>query len=232
MNIEEVNKQDYLKFLAIICMIIDHIGLYFLPNYWSLRAIGRVALPIFAFYAGYNFKNKLNYKILRHGVMLCLFSVMLTKKFFIPNILISIFIGQLYLALRSKYQVLHGNLFWQYMLLVILWPFTKSYFEYGSISVLIMLIGNLYKERILSNSQIANQVCLITIVHSMIVFGNFFSNIDLLIWIISMSVLWIFLCSNNNYWKISIGFIRQISRHSLYIYSCHLVLFIAISVWK
>ena len=97
MNIEEVNKQDYLKFLAIICMISDHIGLYFLPNYWSLRAIGRVAFPIFAFYAGYNFKNKLNYKILRHGVMLCLFSVMLTKQFFIPNILISIFIGQLYL---------------------------------------------------------------------------------------------------------------------------------------
>lgn len=232
MNIEEVNKQDYLKFLAIICMIIDHIGLYFLPHYWSLRAIGRIAFPIFAFYAGYNFKNKLNYKILLHGVILYLFSVFVTKHFPVLNILISIFIGQLYLNLLSKDQFLHRSLLWQYLCLIMLWPFTNSYFEYGSITLLIMLIGNLYKAKLLSNFQIANQVCLITIIHSSIVFGSFFSNIDLLIWVISMSLLWIVLRSANNYWKISIGAIRQVSRHSLYIYSFHIAIFMTISVWK
>lgn len=232
MNIERVNKQDYLKFLASICMIIDHIGLYFVPNYWSFRAIGRVAFPIFAFYAGYNFHNKLNYKILLHGIILYLFSVLFMRHFPVPNILLSIFIGQLYLSLCVRYQILYGNLLWQYLCLIILWPFTNSYFEYGSITVLIMLIGNLYKAKLLSNFQIANQICLITIMHSAIVFGSFFSNIDLLIWIISMSILWIMLCSDSNYWQVQIAGIRQISRHSLYIYSFHLAVFMMISIWK
>lgn len=232
MNTEQVNKQDYLKFLAIICMIIDHIGLYFLPNVWSLRAIGRVALPIFAFYAGYNFHSKLNYKILLHGIILYLFSALLMRHFPVPNILISIFIGQLYLFLCVRYQILHRNLLWQYLLLIILWPFTNSYFEYGSITLLIMLIGNLHKEKILSNSQIANQICLITIMHSAIVFGSLFSKIDLLIWIISMSLLWIMLRSDSNYWQVQIAGIRQASRHSLYIYSLHLAVFMTISMWK
>ncbi len=228
--IEETNKQDYLKFLAITCMIIDHIGLYFLPNCWSMRAIGRVAFPIFAFYAGYNFKNKLNYKILAHGIILCLLSVILTRQFLVPNILISIFIGQLYLYLLSKYSALHKNLFWQYMVLITLWPFTKSYFEYGSITLLIMLIGSLYKEKILSNLQIANQVSLITIVHSMIVFGNFFSSVDLLILIISMSLLWIVLSiRENQYQGFHIKFISYISRNSLYIYSFQLAAFMLIT---
>ncbi|MBY0533784.1 MAG: conjugal transfer protein TraX [Rickettsiaceae bacterium] len=41
------NYQDLLKVIALTCMIIDHIGLYFLPETWILRAIGRYAFPIF-----------------------------------------------------------------------------------------------------------------------------------------------------------------------------------------
>lgn len=230
MNIERVNKQDYLKFLAIICMIIDHIGLYFLPDCWSLRAIGRVAFPIFAFYAGYNFKNKLNYKILAHGIILYLLSLILTKQFLVPNILISIFVGQLYLVLRSKYQILQENLFWQYMVLITLWPLTKSYFEYGSIALLIMLVGSLYKEKILSNLQMANQVCVIIIVHSLIIFGQFFDEVDFWMWVISMGLLWVALSIREvQYSKYQINFINYISRNSLYIYSCHLAGFMMIT---
>ena len=38
-----------LKMLALISMTIDHIGFIFFPQVWWLRAIGRLAFPIFAY---------------------------------------------------------------------------------------------------------------------------------------------------------------------------------------
>lgn len=38
-----------LKMLALITMTIDHIGFIFFPQVWWLRAIGRLAFPIFAY---------------------------------------------------------------------------------------------------------------------------------------------------------------------------------------
>lgn len=39
---------NQLKLLALICMTIDHIGLFLLPRYTILRIIGRLAFPVFA----------------------------------------------------------------------------------------------------------------------------------------------------------------------------------------
>lgn len=54
----------WLKFLACILMLIDHIGFAFFPKIAILRAIGRLAFPIFAFQASVSFdktKNKEKY---------------------------------------------------------------------------------------------------------------------------------------------------------------------------
>jgi hypothetical protein len=66
-----MNKSSYgflsagkLKLLACILMVIDHIGFYFFPESILLRAIGRLAFPIFAFFIaeGCRFtRNKLRY---------------------------------------------------------------------------------------------------------------------------------------------------------------------------
>lgn len=37
-----------LQIIAIICMVVDHVGLYFFDNPDWMRAIGRIALPLFA----------------------------------------------------------------------------------------------------------------------------------------------------------------------------------------
>ena len=39
---------NQLKILALIFMTVDHIGAYLLPQYFGLRMIGRLAMPIFA----------------------------------------------------------------------------------------------------------------------------------------------------------------------------------------
>lgn len=43
----EIKYRDILKVIAIITMIIDHIGYYLLPDNLWFRVIGRVAMPIF-----------------------------------------------------------------------------------------------------------------------------------------------------------------------------------------
>ena len=38
-----------LKMIAVVAMLIDHIGAILLPQYEILRIIGRIAFPIFAY---------------------------------------------------------------------------------------------------------------------------------------------------------------------------------------
>lgn len=47
---KNTKRSDFLKCLAIVLMLIDHIGYAFFPHIVELRMIGRLAFPIFAYY--------------------------------------------------------------------------------------------------------------------------------------------------------------------------------------
>lgn len=58
------SQQELLKWIAIVLMVLDHVG-YFLEQYVWLRYAGRVVYPLFAFLVAYNYlyntKNKERY---------------------------------------------------------------------------------------------------------------------------------------------------------------------------
>jgi hypothetical protein len=60
-----LNKQnDILKIIAIVTMLVDHIGVLFFPDIMGFRTVGRIAFPIFAFFLANGFRyssNRLNY---------------------------------------------------------------------------------------------------------------------------------------------------------------------------
>ncbi len=59
-------RSDLLKLIAIVSMLIDHVGYTFFPQYSVLRIIGRLAFPIFAYQIaqGYLYtSDKRNYTI-------------------------------------------------------------------------------------------------------------------------------------------------------------------------
>ncbi|MGB1540324.1 MAG: TraX family protein, partial [Rickettsiales bacterium] len=48
------NTYDALKAIALLTMVVDHIGRYFFPEVEAFRAMGRIAFPLFLFLVGYS----------------------------------------------------------------------------------------------------------------------------------------------------------------------------------
>lgn len=92
-------KDNTLKWIALITMIIDHLGFYLFPSMLSLRIIGRLSLPLFIYLSakGVSRTKSINKYLFRMGilgvissfitgvfplnVMFLLFGFCLTKKF-------------------------------------------------------------------------------------------------------------------------------------------------------
>jgi len=54
---ETTKRNDILKLIAIVTMIIDHIGYMFFPGQMLYRTIGRIAFPIFAYQVAIGYKK-------------------------------------------------------------------------------------------------------------------------------------------------------------------------------
>lgn len=218
----ESNYQDFLKTIAIITMVIDHLGLYFFPEYEIMRVIGRISMPIFCFFAGYNFHKKPKIKILVVGVLLHIFTTILFKQFTTTNILIPIFLGQCYLYC---FQNSLNNFFYKgychVVFLGTLWFCTWFLVDYGTIGLAIMLLGYIAKHD-LGNLRLALAISMIlTVLHTIAVFP--LSYIYVLIVVIFGILQYIFMVARNFEQKIAIN-LRIISHNALYIYAIHLAI--------
>ena len=62
-----------LKMLALITMVIDHVGAVFFPQLYWLRYIGRISMPIYAFLISQGYKYTRNFT--RYAIRLAIFAV-------------------------------------------------------------------------------------------------------------------------------------------------------------
>ncbi|XVN42150.1 MAG: TraX family protein [Candidatus Rickettsia vulgarisii] len=213
------NYQDFLKFIGIVAMIIDHCGLYIFPESELMRSIGRISIPIFCFFAGYNFHNILKIRILIVGVIVYIFTTILFKQYTVPNILISIFLGQCYLYLfcnRFDYKI-----YGQIILLVAISFYTWWLFDYGTVAIAIMVLGYTSKQ---DNNNLKLTVLLsiiISLIHSFITFP--FSDIYLALTFI-LGVVEYMLMTRKNFAERDSWNLRIISHYVLYIYAIHLMI--------
>jgi len=129
---------DFLKFIAMFTMLIDHIGYLFFPSALWLRMIGRLSFPIFAFLIarGYRFtsdKRKYAFRLLAFGVL-----SQIPYAYFVPgkwNIMFTLFIGLIAIEIfESKYRPL------SFLLLLIGSVFPVSYGVYGLAMILVFHI--------------------------------------------------------------------------------------------
>lgn len=223
------NYQDLLKCFAILAMIVDHIGLYIFPENSAMRLLGRCAMPIFCFFAGYNFNGLPKLKIFIWGVGLYIITTCLLRKFTPTNILISIFLGQCYLYLcRNKLQNIHIS----YVHLFMLWLLsivTINFFDYGTLVIAVMMLGFIAsKHSEYLKIAILFSIALPMLSSTFLIFNFTGLYIHVLIF---LAILEYFIMTLIKFDKKILLNINIISRNSLYIYVVHLIILQAIFVY-
>lgn len=137
-----VNTHDLVKILALLFMVIDHIGFYFYPDTPILRVIGRGAAPLFFFLIGYSNHLRITPLLIIYGVILSIMGFYEYDKFWI-SILFNFILVQFFLGLFPPAKL---TLLWRYamfILLICLNPLLYNHLEYGTLGILLAYCGKL-----------------------------------------------------------------------------------------
>ena len=142
-----------LKMIAIISMLIDHIGYIFFPNAMIFRIIGRLSFPIFTYVLaeGFVYTKDVKKYLLRLGVFALLseipFDLAFTGKVFEfshQNIFFTLFFGVLMLYTMSRMK----NIVIQYAtVLVTIFVCQFLHTDYSSIGVLLVFVFYVFRQR-------------------------------------------------------------------------------------
>lgn len=143
----ELNNYDIFKILALLTMVIDHIGIFLLFNapYVSwFRTIGRLSLPLFAILHGISFKNtSTKSNLIVYGALTSLsMYYTLGIDIFPLNILFNFFISSLVFdEVNKMYNTspLVGLLF--LIITYLAHPIFSFFAEYGTFVLLFMIVG-------------------------------------------------------------------------------------------
>jgi hypothetical protein len=137
------NRYDYLKVLALLTMIIDHIWYFLYPEIIRLRVIGRISFPLFLLLVGYNTSYKSSLSL--WSIALLLQWGIYTLYFFgyilypIWNILLAIVVTRVLLWRTSKQSVYIQIII--FVLSLVCSLYTNNFVDYGTLSVSFGLIG-------------------------------------------------------------------------------------------
>ncbi len=142
---------DFLKTFAVIMMIIDHVGFYFLtpplgadigdPALW-LRVFGRFCVPIWFFLIGYARTQTIPLTWVAGAVILIAVNVMTGMFIFPLNTLVSMMIIRLVIpVLVPRLFATRESMMGGIVILFLGFSLTNEIFEYGTMGVLIGLMG-------------------------------------------------------------------------------------------
>lgn len=224
----ESSNHDLLKAIALMIMIIDHIGFFFFPKISLLRAIGRITVPIWFFLIGYNFKNINNSikLLILAALFLQIISIIISKNISILNVLWTMVICKyiLYYYQNIIYKV---DWFFVTLISIIIYPITSLIFEYGSLAIIISIWG--YNCRFNTESKIIGAIT-IAFLYCYIEIKEFkFDILESAICIIFANII-IYILYNYQFTILKIRkffkyFINIGSRYSLFLYVSHIILF-------
>jgi len=139
-----IDNTDWLKAIAIILVLIDHTGYFFIENadWWSV--LGRMAAPPFFFLLGYAESRTVPFRWLWFGVILTLLDSSNTDWIWVaPNILLSL---ALIRFARPRVKIFLQRYAWIAIILIVaallaLMPIAGDVVEYGAEGWLWALLG-------------------------------------------------------------------------------------------
>lgn len=177
------NKNEILKLIAAISMLVDHVGVLFFPDVIMMRIIGRLAFPIFAYYIAQGFINtsNINKYILRififsiiSQVPFCFFAYIIIGNYLYFNVLFTFLLALILLYAVENKQYIIG-------ICIAFIPITLEMFmsidtDYGTYGIIMVLIFYLFREKtIIRNIAIVA----LTIIHSYLIGIPFYYSVQI-----------------------------------------------------
>lgn len=229
--IRHFNNYDLMKSIAFLLMVIDHIGYFFFPQNFLLRAIGRGSAIIFALLFGLT-EHKKNNKILLFAFLTLLVEYYFMGEILPLNILFNFYLT--YFLLKPVENLYYNNNALFNFILILLIPLTfvlNNFIEYGLFFVFLVFCGKLFaKENKTTKDKItAAAIVILFYLYQILNFGFGLFN--------SILVAIIFVIIYKNVCNFKLIDLKEnkvllfISRHSLELYTAHILLFCIILRW-
>ena len=131
--------------LTVVAMIIGHIAYYFLPDISWLRVHDRILAPVFLISVGYNSGYKLSKTLIGGALFTTWLYYVIFGNFYI-TILGTIVIVRYIIEPLAQKMMANKEIFWiTTLLLVLLYPFTNRFLDYGTLALILALAGWLTK---------------------------------------------------------------------------------------
>lgn len=145
---KDLTSYDFLKSLAVITMIIDHIGFYFFPEQLEWRAVGRMSFPIWLFLVGYSNSRDLPVILWGGAVILLISNVIFGMPLAGLNILFSIIIVRLLIDPVMKVALMNYEAFFMmaFMMMIMVLP-SIMVFEYGTQAFFFAMFGYMLRHQ-------------------------------------------------------------------------------------
>lgn len=139
---------DIIKTLAVIVMIIDHVGLYFFQNEDWFRTIGRIGMPVWFFMIGYASTRALPNRLLIGAFILAAVDFLLFQKLFAMNALVTIMLLRLSIDHVMNFITQSRYLFYLIVVLLVLLSIPTSVIvEYGTMALLFAIAGYMVRHK-------------------------------------------------------------------------------------
>lgn len=116
-----ITHLDLIKTIAIILVVIDHIGFYFFPDAMWFRAMGRLGgVPVWFFLIGYANTRNIPNKWLIGAFVLIGLDLVLFQHVFPMNVLVTLGALRLGIDLIMKGMVRSRYLFWLFVVIMVM----------------------------------------------------------------------------------------------------------------
>lgn len=136
------NTWDGLKLLALLLMLIDHAGHFYLTDHLILRALGRGAAPIFLFLTGFAPSHRVKPDLLIGAAVMVASNLAVGGGVFPLSILVSIIMGRLMVAQMDRGKWFRLQRPHEWLIVMIIFAVPSSYlFEDGTFGLMFVLCG-------------------------------------------------------------------------------------------
>lgn len=143
-----VTSYDVLKTLAVVLMIVDHIGFYFFPEALWWRAVGRLSAPIWLFLIGFARSRDVPLRLWIGAGILVVSSFIIGPAILPTNILVNMIIIRLMLDWAvEKYLNNKKNWLEAFVFILFLIIPTNILTDYGIVGLMIAMIGYMTRRR-------------------------------------------------------------------------------------